>query len=540
MLRLLLVLFLLSSAANDSDARSSDRKRKKTSKIKTQKKSKNKSTRKSRTKPKTKSKQNIAQINTSKEESGTTKISTGRQLLSANDARHFIERTHFGVDLKKVKYLTGKSRKSAVSWLFRQAAKVDTPPAPGWYKNYDRYYNKRSFKANGSPTEAHINDLYGRAYIKSKAIESHVMKHANGQPNRLRNSMQEDLRDWWFQQMIYSKAPLVERMTLFWSGHFTTESRKVKNPKLMYEQNQLIRKHALGSFENLLKEISMDPAMMIYLDGIKNTKKQPNENFAREVMELFTLGEGKGYDEKDIQEAARAFTGWTLDKNNKFTFDQKKHDPGDKEVLGEKVIDGEDVLNVLLSRKQTARFVTKKIWRFLTGNRVPLTLRAHLIDVFYDSGLNIKRLIREILISDDFYSSRGRIIKSPVDLMAGTIVNFNIKAENYYDIINIMGAMDQILMNPPNVKGWPGNKAWINTALYLNRKSILNSLFRVEEIKNDEPADYSIDANWVNKFTAKKLTFKLITHPRLSPIGEKKPKNEWVTTILNDPTYQLR
>ena len=342
--------------------------------------------------------------------------------------------------------------------------------------------------------------------------------------------------------MIKSEAPIIERMTLFWSNHFVTESPKIRSPKMMYEQNKLLRKHALGSFKDLLKEISIDPAMLIYLDGWKNTKKNPNENFAREVMELFTLGEGKIYTEGDIQAAARAFTGWTLDKDNdfKFVFNEKMHDVEEKVVLGTAVNDGNDVLDVLLSKKQTAKYITRKIWRFIAGNRLPITLRIELADQFFASGYKIRPLLKQMLMSDQFYKSKGRMIKSPVDLMAGTVADFEIKAKNYYAVVESMNAMDQQLMAPPNVKGWPGGKTWINTALYLNRKSSLNSLFRVSEMGVRDAGDYSIDANWINKYSAKKLAFKLIPRPRLTPITKKTPKDDWITTILNDPTYQLR
>ena len=215
-----------------------------------------------------------------------------KKKLSATDARHLIARTHFGVDLKKVKYLTGKTRRKAVNWLLRKAIKAEVPKDPGWYKNYSKYFKRNNFyRPKGAPTVEEITDLYSQSYMENKGIN--IKGGWKQKANRLRTSLQRDLREWWFQQMIKSEAPIIERMTLFWSNHFVTESPKIRSPKMMYEQNKLLRKHALGSFKDLLKEISIDPAMLIYLDGWKNTKKNPNENFAREVMELFTLEKEK-------------------------------------------------------------------------------------------------------------------------------------------------------------------------------------------------------------------------------------------------------
>lgn len=526
MLRTLLFLLFMSINTDVPEARSSDRRAKKTSKKKS-----------SNNKNKTKSSESQ---NADADLIGFDTPVENKK-LSAADARHLIARTHFGVDLKKVKYLTGKTRRKAVNWLFRKAVKVKEPKAPGWYKNYSKYFKRNNFyRPKGEPTVEEITDLYSEEYLEQKGI---TIKEAwKKKANRLRGSLQVDLRDWWFQQMIKSEAPIIERMTLFWSNHFVTEAPKIRSPKMMYEQNRLLRKHALGSFKDLLKAISIDPAMLIYLDGWKNTKKHPNENFAREVMELFTLGEGKIYKEDDIQEAARAFTGWTLNKDNdfKFIFNEKMHDVEGKVVLGTDVNDGNDVLDVLLSKKQTAKYITSKIWRFIAGNRLPITLRIELADQFFASGYKIRPLLKQMLMSDHFYKSKGRIIKSPVDLMAGTVKDFEIKARNYYAVVERLAGLDQQLMAPPNVKGWPGGKTWINTALYLNRKSNLNELFRVAEMGAKETSDYSFDANWINKYSAKRLAFKLIPQPRLSPITKQIEKKHWIKTIINDPTYQMR
>ena len=198
------------------------------------------------------------------------------------------------------------------------------------------------------------------------------------------------------------------------------------------------------------------------------------------------------------------------------------------------------VIKISDSKKQTAKYITSKIWRFIAGNRLPVTLKIELVDQFYASGYKIRPLLKQMLMSDPFYKSRGRMIKSPVDLMAGTVKDFDIKAKNYYAVVERLAGLDQQLMAPPNVKGWPGGKTWINTALYLNRKSNLNELFRVAEMGAKDTGDSKFDANWINKYSAEKLAFKLIPHPRFTPIKKDTPKKRWITTIINDSTYQMR
>jgi uncharacterized protein (DUF1800 family) len=182
-----------------------------------------------------------------------------------------------------------------------------------------------------------------------------------------RNEHAQELRGWWLEEMRITPSPLTEKMTLFWHNHFVSGLDKVGVPQLMYQQNVLLRKQAVGNFGQLLHAIARDPAMMRYLDTVNNRKGQPNENFAREVMELFTLGEGH-YSEQDIREAARAFTGWSLDKDFQFVYRPNLHDNGDKTIFGQQGnFDGDDVLDMLLRKPQTARFVTLKLWKYLVS-----------------------------------------------------------------------------------------------------------------------------------------------------------------------------
>ena len=290
-----------------------------------------------------------------------------------------------------------------------------------------------------------------------------------------------ELRAWWLSEMLATPSPLTEKMTLFWHNHFVSSQQKVKYNQIMYRQNVLLRRHALGNFAGLLHDIARDPAMVIYLDNASNRKGQPNENFAREVMELFTLGEGH-YAEQDIKEAARAFTGWSVDRaTGQFVFRRGLHDDGLKTVLGRTGrLDGDDVLDALLQQPATAEFITVKLWwEFISPapNEADVKRFAR---IFRDSGYQIKPLLFSMLTSDAFYApeNRGTLIKSPVELLVGTLKQFAVHADDLRPVAVASAALGQNLFSPPNVKGWPGGEAWINSTTLLGRKQFLDRLFR--------------------------------------------------------------
>jgi uncharacterized protein (DUF1800 family) len=273
-------------------------------------------------------------------------------------------------------------------------------------------------------------------------------------------------------------------MTLFWHNHFVSAQQKVKLAVLMYRQNVTLRENALGNFGTLLHAIARDPAMVIYLDSAQNRKGTPNENFAREVMELFTLGEGH-YGEQDIKEAARAFTGWSLDRDSgNFVFRRFIHDYGEKTVLGRTgFLDGDDVLGILLARPETAEFVTRKLWREFVSPDPDETEVKRIATRFRASGYDIKTALYALLTSDSFYApeNRGVLVKSPVDLVAGTLRQFDMRPGLPIPFAVATAGMGQNLFSPPNVKGWPGGEAWINASTLLARKAFLDRLFRADD-----------------------------------------------------------
>jgi uncharacterized protein (DUF1800 family) len=236
----------------------------------------------------------------------------------------------------------------------------------------------------------------------------------------------------------------------------------------------------------LLHAASRDPAMVIYLDSAANRKGKPNENFAREVMELFTLGEGN-YGENDIKEAARAFTGWSIEpETGEFRFLPALHDDGEKTVLGRTGnLTGEAVLDILLEQPKTAEYLVGKMWReFISPQPDPAEVKR-IAALFRDARYDLRTPVRALLVSDAFYAprNRGTLIKSPVDLIVGTLRQFQFQTGDMLPFVFATSQLGQVLFAPPNVKGWPGGEAWINSTTLLRRKAFLDRLFRVEELR---------------------------------------------------------
>jgi uncharacterized protein (DUF1800 family) len=288
----------------------------------------------------------------------------------------------------------------------------------------------------------------------------------------------EVLPPWWLYRMRHSPAPLLEKMTLFWHGHFATSAAKVADARLMYEQNMLLRRHALGSFEALVQGIAKDPAMLLYLDSATNRKIHPNENFAREVMELFCLGLGN-YTEKDIQELARCFTGWEI-QHGKFKFNRYQHDYGVKTLLGKSgALDGDEGIRVILGHKATAEFICRKLVRFFVTEEEELSEAyvAPLAQIFRDSGLTVAPVVETILSSRLFYSTAavGRKVRSPVELGVGLLRSLEATA-NMQKMASHLRELGQQVFYPPNVKGWAGGRTWINSATFLGRANLVRTI----------------------------------------------------------------
>lgn len=295
----------------------------------------------------------------------------------------------------------------------------------------------------------------------------------------------ELLSGWWLHRMRHTPAPLVEKMTLFWHGHFATSAAKVRKSELMLRQNEMFRRHALGSFAELVRGIARDPAMLLYLDSATNRKVHPNENFSREVMELFCLGLGN-YTERDIQELARCFTGWEI-QYGAFKFNEYQHDYGSKTVLGKSgKFDGDEGLAVILEQPATAEFICRKLVRFFVADDDPISdeLVAPLARQFREADLNVGPVLQTMLTSRVFYSDAaiGRKIRSPIELGVGWLRALD-GTTNMVQLAGRLRELGQMPLYPPNVKGWDGGRAWINSSTLLGRANLVRSLIESGDVR---------------------------------------------------------
>lgn len=308
---------------------------------------------------------------------------------------------------------------------------------------------------------------------------------------RVRQQSRENIRSLnlaWLNEMVHTDAQLREKLSLFWHGHFAS-----RNLNILYQQQLLdvIRRNALGNFGTMLKEVSRSAAMINFLNNNQNRKDHPNENFAREVMELFTMGRGN-YSENDVKEAARAFTGWTANLKGEFVLRKQFHDYGQKTVLGKSGnFDGDEVLDILLNQKQTARYITTKLYRYFVNENVDADKIEWLSGRFYQSGYDIAALMQDMFTSDWFFSEKniGVRIKSPVELLVGIRRIVPMQLENEDVQLLVQRLLGQVLFYPPNVAGWPGGKNWIDSSSLMFRLRLPQLFNDADEIKLSPKSD---------------------------------------------------
>jgi uncharacterized protein (DUF1800 family) len=283
---------------------------------------------------------------------------------------------------------------------------------------------------------------------------------------------------WWANQMLTTRRPLEEKLTLFWHGHFATGENKVRDYRMMLRQNEMFRAQAAGTLRGLLVGILKDPGMLVYLDNGENIKSHPNENFGRELLELFSMGVGN-YTERDVREAARAFTGWTNDVLE-FKFEAAQHDAGEKTFLGRTgPFNGEDIIDIILEQPVTAEFVSAKLYRYFVREEISPAVRAALGRTFRDSGYQLKPLLKQIFLSRDFYSpsSSGTQIKAPVQLVVSTYRKLGLQAiPTIPDFGRMTASLGQSLFDPPNVAGWAGGRSWITPSTLLQRGNVFREV----------------------------------------------------------------
>ncbi len=300
-----------------------------------------------------------------------------------------------------------------------------------------------------------------------------------------------NLRVWWLYAMTEGGHPLREKLAMFWHNHFATSYAKVRSTKLMYEQNVTIRKHALGKFRPFLLDMSRDPAMLVWLDSNRNVKGAPNENYAREVMELFSLGVGN-YTEKDIQEAARSLTGWHHDAEvKKFEFNRELHDTGEKTIFSKTgKWTGTDVVKLCCDQDACTKFLVSKLYAFLVSETPPpKAVLAPLAEQFRKSDYDIADLAKTMLGSKLFFSEHAyrKRVKWPVECVLGAVRSAVAERVPLNDLIDPLAKMGQSLFSPPNVKGWRTGTDWLNSATLLARNNFAEKVAVGDWSRNGRP-----------------------------------------------------
>jgi hypothetical protein len=388
-------------------------------------------------------------------------------------AAHLIERAGFGATPQEIERLASMTPARVVDWLVDyEGVASDLKPFDEsgiWDPGMDPFPPSRAeavriAQARGESLGVKVLPPGAQRRLQPVVDKFFYSLAANGFET-------QRLGQWWANRMLATPRPLEEKLTLFWHGHFATAENKVRDYRMMLRQNTMFRQHASGRFRDLLVGILKDPAMLVFLDNGENVKQHPNENFGRELLELFTMGVGN-YTERDVREAARAFTGWTNDVLE-FKFDSAQHDFGEKTFLGQTgPFDGEDIIDAILKQPVTGEFVAAKIYRYFVREDIASSARADLGRTFRDSGYQMKPLLKRIFLSRDFYSppSYATQIKSPVHLVISTYEKMGLnEVPTIPDMGRMTAVLGQSLFNPPNVAGWAGGRTWITPATLLQR-----------------------------------------------------------------------
>lgn len=366
---------------------------------------------------------------------------------SRDAAAHLLNRAGFGAPPAEIEATYARGCAAAVSQLL--AASDVNPPKLDWTEE-SNMMRPRDFIG--------LADDERRAKIKELQMAQ--------------RDQAKELVEWWLQRMATTAAPLREKMTLFWHGHFATSIRKVNQPLAMWKQNETLRRMAFDHFGEMLKAISRDPAMIMWLDLQQSRKVAPNENWGRELMELFTLGRGH-YSEDDVRAAARAFTGYHLDPTKReYNYAQGDHDTGEKTFLGQTgQWSGDDVVRILLEQPACAQFIAGKVWAFFVQENPPAPLVAALAEHWRASSYQTGELLRTIFTSSEFYALpvRQNQVKSPIQWLIGSTRLLEMPLPDDDRTLNLLRQLGQIPFAPPNVKGWAGGKSWISTSTLMFR-----------------------------------------------------------------------
>ncbi|MEM6831301.1 MAG: DUF1800 domain-containing protein [Bacteroidota bacterium] len=315
-----------------------------------------------------------------------------------------------------------------------------------------------------------------------------------------------ELNSLWIKEMVQSRSGIGEKLAFFWHDHFACKSNRVD---FMQSYLQTIRQHALGNFGDLLRAVSKTPAMLQYLNNQQNKKSAPNENFAREVMELFTLGLDNGYSEQDISEAARAFTGWGFTREGTFVERTRTHDFGQKSFFGNKgAFNGDDILDMLLENKQTANYISEKWVAYFVNYKGDARLQTQVANALYESNYDIKTGLTALFTSQVFFNKEniGSRIKSPIELIVGLQRQLQVAITDEQSLLFLQKTLGQTLFDPPNVAGWPDGKGWIDSASLMFRLRLPELVFKAAVIQNHPTRSFDDNDQFALRGKLKKIT----------------------------------
>src|SRR5579864_5714297 len=442
-------------------------------------------------------------------------------------AGHLLRRAGFGALPSEVALAIEAGPDGAVDALF------DSPPGSDTAPPFD------GIRPAEVRADSMVQDVL-RSRIKPK--DSPQVRAAYNEVNRAHQRGIVVLTSWWLDRMARAQAPLREKLTLFWHGHFTSSFGDVQDAIAMYNQNQLFRQHAAGNFARLLEGVARDPAMLRYLNNDANRKGHPNENWARELMELFTMGIGH-YTETDVKESARAWTGWTLrdyrtgDGRRLFDFKPAIHDDGPKTFLGrEGPWDGTDIMRMILAQDATPRFLAGKLAAFFVAPDPDPALVDAMAGRLRAMNYELAPVLRALFRSRAFYRPAAMLaqVKGPVEFAVGAVRHLGINAPDWVRVYQAAGAMGQRLFFPPTVAGWHGGTTWINAGTIFARTDLAVALVSDRLGPVDEGAFPTLEAT-----TQRLLARPLAPHRRAVLAGavDGRATREAVHLVMSLPEY---
>ena len=413
--------------------------------------------------------------------------------------RHLYSRAGFGLRFEDLRMAEQATVKQAVGQLFKSSEEVKPLDIIAGNITYKEFLN---------------NDTTTRKMFLQE-----------------QRQQEKGLNVYWVNQMSTSDAQLREKMTLFWHNHFAC---RTQNAWYAQQLNNIHRENALGNFRTMLLAVSKAPAMLQFLNNQQNQKNHPNENFARELMELFTIGRGN-YTEQDVKESARAFTGWSFNKEGYFMARPNLHDAGSKTFLGNTGnFGGEDIIDMLLAKKETARFICNKLYKYLV-NETPDAVHVNaMADVLYNNKYELKPLLNYVFTADWFYDDKnmGNMIKAPVEFIVGLNRQFYVEYKNPDVMMQFERTLGQVLFYPPNVAGWPGGKTWIDSSSLMYRIKIPSTVLNdgvIDFSGKTDPEDEAFLAATLSR--RKAVNTQVQTQPDWNKFLAEIPANTSKTTI---------